>query len=277
MKLGTAIVGNDRKFIRKINRWEFTDVTPNNTMLIDYNYEFRELNGDIIFNIPVPEIQNVRDFYSFESHVKNSRKRRGLDMEPEWYNIPAYYYQNRSSVLPTEREIKYPSFTKQLDLEVELAFVIGKSGINLSRENAIDNVLGFMLANDWTARDIQKSEMKIGLGPSKSKDFATSLGPYITTIDELSHKIERGRIYLEIELFINGVKIRTLSTDDMYWTINDLVSYASKDCEIKLGDVFMTGTLAGGSQAELDEDFLKKGDLVEIRSKELGILKNKVV
>ena len=88
---------------------------------------------------------------------------------PEWYEIPVFYFSNPSAIFGPEAEIPYPEGSEELDYELELAAVIGDEG----------RIAGFTIMNDWSARDLQRAEMAVGLGPAKGKDFATSLGPVL--------------------------------------------------------------------------------------------------
>ncbi len=278
MLMGIGIIDGKRRFVRNNGFWEYTEEPLNNGLLLTHNRsKFFRLEKPPKFDVPVPEIRVVRDFYAFESHARNARKRRGLDMEPEWYNIPAFYYQNPTTLVPTDSDISIPDFTNELDFEAEIAFVIGKEGISIKKENALDHILGFMLANDWSARDIQRQEMKIGLGPAKSKDFGTTIGPYISTKEGLLDYMDDDRIKFDIDIYLNGLKIRSLNTEDMYWSLGDMISFASRSTKLNIGDVFMTGTLAGGSRVELGEEFLKPRDVVRFTSKQLGTIENRVI
>jgi fumarylacetoacetate (FAA) hydrolase len=233
------------------------------------------------FLVPLPEITSIRDFYAFEDHVKRARARRGLEMVKEWYEIPAYYYSNTSMVYPSGSPIPYPYFTKELDYEMEVAIIIGKEGINIRREEALSYVFGMTLANDWSARDIQRKEMKIGLGPSKSKDFATSIGPYIITTDEIAEFIgHRDEFNIPVETFVNGKRYSMGNVGDMHWSFPELIEYASRGTKLRKGDVIMSGTVSSGCILELgfeEYGWLKRGDIVSIRSPVLGELVNKVV
>jgi 2-keto-4-pentenoate hydratase/2-oxohepta-3-ene-1,7-dioic acid hydratase in catechol pathway len=148
---------------------------------------------------PLPRPTSFRDFYAFEQHVKNARKKRGLEMVPEWYDAPVFYFSNTASIVGPGAEIRKPPETNELDYELELAVVIGKEGCDIPVAEADDYILGFTILNDWSARDIQRREMKVGLGPAKGKDFATSIGPYLVTPDELEDKVlpdrSRGKRY----------------------------------------------------------------------------------
>ncbi|MEM0133875.1 MAG: fumarylacetoacetate hydrolase family protein [Thermoplasmatales archaeon] len=231
--------------------------------------------------VPLPNVASIRDFYSFEDHVRRAREKRGLDMIPEWYEIPAYYYSGTSMIYPSGSSVPYPNFTTELDYEMEIAAVVGMEGINIGRDKAISHILGLTLANDWSARDLQKKEMKIGLGPSKSKDFATSLGPYITTMDELEEFRESGdRFDIPVEAYVNGKRYSSGNVKDMHWSFSELVEYASKENRLRRGDVIMSGTVSTGCILELGSNeygWLKRGDVVSIRSPILGELTNEVV
>ena len=129
---------------------------------------------EVVLRPPVLQPPSIRDFYAFEQHVRTARAFRGLDVPQEWYEIPVFYFSNTAAVFGPEDEIPYPAGTEELDYELELAAVIGAEGA----------IGGFTVMNDWSARDLQRAEMKVGLGPSKGKDFATSFGPVVVTPDE---------------------------------------------------------------------------------------------
>ncbi len=236
-------------------------------------------NSDLL--VPLPKVTSIRDFYTFEDHVRKARERRGLGMAKEWYEIPAYYYSGTSMIYPSGSSVPYPTFTSELDYEMEVAAVVGREGINIRKEEATSHIMGLMLANDWSARDLQRKEMAIGLGPSKSKDFATSLGPYITTMDELEEFRESDdRFDIPVEAYVNGKRYSGGNVRDMHWSFAELVEYASKGNRLRKGDVIMSGTVSTGCILELGPEeygWLKKGDVVSIRSPVLGELTNEVV
>jgi fumarylacetoacetate (FAA) hydrolase len=236
-------------------------------------------NGDLL--VPLPKVTSIRDFYTFEDHVRKARERRGLGMAKEWYEVPAYYYSGTSMIYPSGSSVPYPAFTSELDYEMEIAAVVGREGINIRKEEATSHIMGLMLANDWSARDIQRKEMAIGLGPSKSKDFATSLGPYITTIDELEEFRESDdRFDIPVEAYVNGKRYSGGNVRDMHWSFAELVEYASKGNRLRKGDVIMSGTVSTGcilASGPEEYGWLKKGDVVSIRSPVLGELTNEVV
>jgi fumarylacetoacetate (FAA) hydrolase len=247
-------------------------------------YEFLKsahpIDGEVTLSVPLKSVNQIRDFYAFEEHAMNSRKTRGLDMIKEWYEIPIYYYTNKDALIPGDSKIKKPSFTEQLDLEVEIGIVIGKDGKNIKRENALDYIYGLTLMNDWSARDLWKSESKLNLGPSKSKDFATSIGPYITTISELLPLWNGKSFDIEVESYINGIRFSKSNMKDIYFSVGQMLEYCSMDSQVKMGDIIMTGTFPGGcifEKAKAETKWLNKGDNIEIKSNVLGSLKNEVI
>lgn len=277
-KIKTVIIkGNDEHF-QIDDSVKFYDISDENIKgKKPIHMTFR--NSDLL--VPLPKVTSIRDFYTFEDHVRKARERRGLGMAKEWYEIPAYYYSGTSMIYPSGSSVPYPAFTSELDYEMEIAAVIGRDGINIRKEEAMPHIMGLMLANDWSARDLQRKEMAIGLGPSKSKDFATSLGPYITTMDELEEFRESDdRFDIPVEAYVNGKRYSGGNVRDMHWSFAELVEYASKGNRLRKGDVIMSGTVSTGCILELGPEeygWLKKGDVVSIRSPVLGDLTNEVV
>ncbi len=241
--------------------------------------EFAIIKDEYKFGVPLDNVNQVRDFYAFEEHVENSRKNRGLEMNPEWYKGPIYYYSNKDALIATGEKVHKPSFTEQLDLEVEIGIIVGKNGEDIKSKDALKYVFGLTLMNDWSARDLWRREAGLNLGPSKSKDFGTSIGPYITTTDELSH-LWNGRSFdIEVSSRINGKTFSKSNMGDIYFSIGKMIEYCSMDSSIKIGDILMTGTMPGGCLFEKNDpgtEWLKRGDVIEISSDELGTLKNEV-
>jgi fumarylacetoacetate (FAA) hydrolase len=222
----------------------------------------------------------IRDFYAFEDHVKNSRRRRGLDMEPEWYKIPAYYYTSNSNFVPHNGSVDFPPFTKELDFEMEVGIIIGKGGKDIPEDKALDHIFGMVLMNDWSARDLQRREMKIGLGPSKSKDFAMGIGDSIVTLKDLKPLLKNGKFDIPVETYLNGDLFCESNLKRIYWPIEKLISYASMSSMLKAGDFLMSGTMPGGCITEMPMEnprWVQKGDEVLMQSPVLGVLNNRVV
>jgi fumarylacetoacetate (FAA) hydrolase len=228
--------------------------------------------------------RSFRDFYAFEAHVKNARKRRGLEMVPEWYEVPVFYFSNAASIVGPDVPIRKPPETNELDYELEWAVVIGKEGRDVPVEEADDHIAGFTILNDWSARDIQRREMKVGLGPAKGKDFATSIGPYLVTPDELAGRIvdrSRGKQYdLTMTATVNGQEYSRGNTRAMNWTFAELIAQASRSALLRTGDLIGSGTVGTGCITEFPEGtypWLQPGDVVTLEVERLGALTNQVV
>lgn len=235
--------------------------------------------------LPIPDkINSLRDFYAFEQHVKTARANRGLDMIPEWYEMPVFYFSNHNAIFHDGDTVPMPRYTQRLDYELEIALVIGEGGINIQAANAGGHIAGFTIMNDWSARDVQMREMRVGLGPAKGKDFATSLGPSIITPDELADRsIGTGadlRVDLAMTARVNGQELSSGNTKDMYFSFAQLIERASADVMLFPGDVIGSGTVGtgcllelGGEKSELGR-WLQPGDVVELEIERLGILRN---
>jgi fumarylacetoacetate (FAA) hydrolase len=233
--------------------------------------------------MPVPfAVASVRDFYAFEQHVKTCRAHRGLEMLPQWYQVPAFYFSNPVAIIGDGDPVHAPQGSKALDYELELACVVGKGARDLpADDSAMDCVAGFTIMNDWSARDLQRAEMAIGLGPSKSKDFATSLGPRLVPFDELRDCYRDGRLHLEMTATVNAKVYSRGNAGSMFWTWPQLLAHASRDTELRPGDVLGSGTVGTGCILELTPEavggWLKPGDVVELMIERIGTLQNPVV
>jgi fumarylacetoacetate (FAA) hydrolase len=231
---------------------------------------------------PVPEVASLRDFYAFEQHVATCRRHRGLGMVAAWYEIPVFYFSNPACIIQHEGEVWAPQGCAELDYELELACVIGRTARDLpADERAMEVVTGFTIMNDWSARDLQRAEMSVGLGPSKGKDFATSLGPAVVSPDELAGSYRQGRFELEMTATVNGRLLSKGNAGSMYWTWPQLLAHASRDATLRPGDVLGSGTVGTGCILELTPEaaggWLKPGDSVELSIERLGTLRNRVI
>ncbi|EOP76843.1 fumarylacetoacetase [Bacillus cereus VDM006] len=232
---------------------------------------------DVQLCAAIPNPGSVRDFYAFEQHVKTARGRRGLDVVPEWYDIPVFYFTNHRAVIGPEVTVSCPKQTQKLDYELEIACVIGKEGRNISREQAEEYIFGYCIMNDWSARDLQAEEMKVGLGPAKGKDFATSLGAYLVTKEELDVYRTGERYNLEMTAHVNGELLSKGNFRDIYYTFAEMIERASQDVTLYPGDVIGSGTVGTGCILELGtEKWLQDGDVVELTITGLGTLRNTV-
>ena len=215
--------------------------------------------------------RTIRDFLTFEGHLKNAFAGLGKAIPDEWYSVPAYYKGLPDTVIGPEEEIPWPSYTEKLDHELELAAIIGKPGKDIKTENALDHIFGYTIWNDMSARDVQTRELPIGMGPCKAKDWDGSnvLGPCIVTPDE----IDIDNTHLRVS--INGEEWGGDSTANMHHSFADLIAYASQDLTLRAGEVLGSGTAAGGSGLELDR-WLQPGDLIEMEADHIGVLRNRV-
>jgi fumarylacetoacetate (FAA) hydrolase len=228
--------------------------------------------ADVLLLAPVPEPPSVRDFFAYEGHVATGSRLRGRDRIPEaWYAAPTFYFSNPASIQGPGAPVRRPAGSESLDLELEIAAVIGEGG----------EIAGFTLLNDWSARDIQRAEMEVGLGPAKGKDFATSIGPWLVTPDELP--IEDGRLQLTATATLNGREITRTDAGAMHWSWPQLVAQAAKETHLRAGDILGSGTLNRGCLLELNAEggreaqWLAPGDTVAIEAPGLGRLSAPIV
>ncbi len=217
--------------------------------------------ADVKLLAPVQRPPSIRDFYAFEEHVRRARSLRGQEVPAEWYEQPVFYFSNPSAVYGPDEEVPYPEGTEELDYELEVAAVIGAEG----------QIGGFTVMNDWSARDLQRAEMRVGLGPAKGKDFATSLGPVVVTPDEL------GDLRLEMVARVNGEERSRGNLGDMYHSWDAIVERAGRNTRLFPGDVLGSGTVGGGCILEHDDGrWLQPGDVVELEVEGIGVLRNSV-
>jgi fumarylacetoacetate (FAA) hydrolase len=197
---------------------------------------------DVVLLAPVPQPPSVRDFMAFEEHIRTARGHVGRDVPKDWYEIPVFYFSNPTAIYGPDERIPYPEGTAELDYELEVAAIVGAGGA----------IGGFTVMNDWSARDLQRAEMRVGLGPAKGKDFATSLGPVVVTPDELDGNLR-----------------------DLYHPWPRLVAQASRNTTLRPGDVIGSGTVGSGCILEhADGRWLQPGDVVELEVEGIGILRN---
>jgi fumarylacetoacetate (FAA) hydrolase len=218
---------------------------------------------------PVPDPPSVRDFFAFEGHVATGWRLRGAEIPSAWYEAPTFYFSNPASIHGPGEAVVRPAATRMLDFELEIAAVIGADG----------GIFGFTLLNDWSARDVQRQEMTVGLGPAKGKDFATSLGPWIATPDELPYV--DGRLHLEATVTVNGAELSRSDASEQHFAWPELVAHAARDTRLRAGDVLGSGTLNRGCLLELGplqgDRFLEPGDEVTIAADGLGELATRIV
>jgi fumarylacetoacetate (FAA) hydrolase len=229
---------------------------------------------------PLPRPPSLRDFYAFEQHVATASRNRGRDVPPAWYELPVFYFGNHSAIYGPNADVPIPR-TTALDYELEIACVIGRAGRDIAAEDADEYIAGYTIMNDWSARDVQREEMSVGLGPAKGKDFATSLGPWLVTPDELElFALADGRYNLPMVARVNGVERSRGNFRDIYYTFAQMIERASRDAALYPGDVLGSGTVGSGCLLELTAGqgpWLIEGDEVELEITGLGILRNQIV
>lgn len=230
---------------------------------------------------PVPRPPSFRDFYAFEQHVRTARAHRGLDMVAEWYEFPVFYFSNPAAMLGHGAPLAPPPDTAELDFELEIGAVIGRACRDLDAADAESAIAGYCVLNDWSARDLQRAEMKVGLGPAKGKDFATGLGPWLTTPDEIADR-RAGKGYdLAMVARRNGAEISRGNWRDLHWSFGEMLARASRGVTLHPGDVIGSGTVGTGCILELRPEraggWLRPGDVLELEIEGLGVLAATVI
>ena len=244
---------------------------------------------------PVPLPVSCRDGYAFRQHVAAARKNRGLAMLPEFDQFPVFYFTNPHSI-QGPGEIKcMPDHLEKLDFELEAAIVICKHGKNISAEEADDYIGGLMIMNDLSARRFQMEEMTLNLGPAKGKDFATAIGPWLVTLDELQEFVVPAKEHhagkswnLAMRGFVNERQVSEGNLSDMDWTFAEIIERASYGVNLYPGDIIGSGTVGTGCFLELNgtarsndpkfpEQWLLTGDVVELEIDGLGKLSNTII
>jgi 2-keto-4-pentenoate hydratase/2-oxohepta-3-ene-1,7-dioic acid hydratase in catechol pathway len=235
---------------------------------------------EITLMSPVPTPPSVRDFMGFEMHVKHGYAKRGVSMPPEWYEIPVFYFTNHHAIVGPNASVRRPKKCRHFDYELEVCAIIGKQGRDIKASEAEDYIFGFSILNDWSARDLQMQEMKVGLGPAKGKDSATTIGPYLVTKDELEPFRSSKGFDLEMTAKVNGKLLSRGNWKDLYYSFGEMIERASEDATLYPGDIIGSGTVGSGCIWELGSEvhrWLEPGDRVEVEVAQLGILRNQVI
>ncbi|MGW0538279.1 fumarylacetoacetate hydrolase family protein [Streptomyces sp. NPDC003032] len=229
---------------------------------------------------------SIRDYLTFENHIAVLMSADAADgAVPEgWYAEPGFYFSNPMAVVGPYDAVPVPPGSQRFDYELEIAAVVGRAGSDLSPAQARDHILGFTIMNDWSARDLQRRELTLPLGPSKSKDTATTLGPWLVTADEFADAWDTdGTLALTTEVRLNGNCTGGDTTANMAWTFPELLAYASRGTVVRAGDVLGSGTCGTGCLAELwvshpdtAPPALTPGDTVRIDIEHIGHVENSI-
>ncbi len=257
-------------------------------------YKFNEVR----LLAPLPNPRSFRDYIGFEMHMLNASKSFGHKIGEAWYEMPIFYFTNHQGMYGPEDEIQRPAKETKLDIELEIACIIGKKGKDIKREEANQYIFGYTIFNDWTARAVQKREMEIPLGPHKGKDFANAIGPCIVTADEMEQyrvpfsesyfkeplkvpAIKDDRFDLKMTSRINGKTICEGNYKSVYFNFAQMIERASENnVTLMPGDILGSGTVGWGSLIENNFSVhrpLEPGDVVELEIEGIGVLRNKVV
>ena len=235
---------------------------------------------------PLPRPRRLRDCLAFEKHVRQSRANRYLfgqgkerldpakvELPKAWYSKPVYYKGNCFSIVGPEAEVRWPAYSQTIDYELEIALVTGRGGRDIPKGSALDYVFGYMIFNDFSARDAQYIEMQTGLGPAKGKDFDTgnAMGPWLVTADEVGDPQA-----LTMIARVNGDEWSRGSSSEMLHTFAAILSHASDGETLYAGEILGSGTVGGGCGNELGR-FMKNGDSIELEVSKLGVLRNRIV
>ena len=236
--------------------------------------------------LPPLEAPSVRDFVAFEEHVEGMAAGGGGTVPAQWYQAPTFYFTHPYALIGAHDDVPVPPGCQQLDYELEVAVVVGRDGASLSPQQAREHIFGYTVLNDWSARDLQRREMSVHLGPAKGKDFATTLGPWLVTADELEpYKDAEGFLALDLRASVNGKLTGQDLLSNMGWPFEELIAYASRGAQVRAGDVLGSGTCGnGGCLAELwgrsgktEPPPLRPGDVVELAVEGIGTVRNRVV
>jgi 2-keto-4-pentenoate hydratase/2-oxohepta-3-ene-1,7-dioic acid hydratase in catechol pathway len=261
--------------------------------------ETRDPKLQVTLLAPLPNPRSFRDFIGFEQHMLNATKSFGHTVGEIWYQLPIFYFTNHQAIYGTNEDVKKPLEETKLDLELELAVVMGKHGKDIKAENAEDYIFGYTVFNDWSARFLQKREGGgPPLGPHKGKDFANSIGPCIVTKDEMEQyrctitkekfptnlrfpEQNLSRFDLKMTAKINDQTICEGNYNTVFWAFPEQIQRATENnVAIFPGDMLGSGTVGWGSLIENNFTVhrpLEAGDVVELEIEGIGVLRNKVV
>jgi fumarylacetoacetate (FAA) hydrolase len=244
--------------------------------------------ADLRFGPPILRPPSFRDFYAFEQHVRTVWERRGGEIPEAWYRLPIFYFSNTSEIRGPGDPVWAPRGSTELDFELEVGAVVDTPAYNLTEERAVEAIGGFMVVNDWSARDLQRDESTVRLGPAKGKDFAITIGPWIVTPDELADRWAPGALAPDLAMTasVTGADGRRVEVSNGPWasarySFAQMLARASADVHIRPGELLGSGTVGTGCLLEVRDQtlarWLEPGDMVSLAIERIGELTTPIV
>jgi fumarylacetoacetate (FAA) hydrolase len=239
--------------------------------------------ADLAFGAPLLRPASMRDFYAFEGHVATMWRRRGDEVPEAWYRLPIFYFGNVSEIRGPDEPVWAPLGSAELDFELEVGAVVDASAHDLNPDRAEDTIGGYCILNDWSARDLQRDETTVRLGPAKGKDFATTIGPWLVTPNELADARALGATGPDLAMTaeVNGQAIGRGTWSAAQFSFGQMLARASADALLRPGDLIGSGTVGTGCLLEVKDEtlgrYLQPGDAVTLRIERLGELRTPIV
>jgi fumarylacetoacetate (FAA) hydrolase len=230
---------------------------------------------------PILRPPALRDFYAFERHVATMWQRRESEVPEAWYRLPVFYFSNTSEIRGAGDPVWAPAGSNELDFELEVGALIDTPALDLPADRAEEAIGGYCILNDWSARDLQRDETTVRLGPAKGKDFATTIGPWLVTPDELSN-VRAGKGYdLAMAARVGEVGVSDGRWASIHHSFGEMLARACADVRVRPGELLGSGTVGSGCLLEVKDQtlgrWLEPGDEVILRVERLGELRTPVI
>ena len=244
--------------------------------------------ANLAFGPPVLRPPSFRDFYAFEQHVATMWNRRGGEIPEAWFRLPIFYFSNVSELRGPGDPVWAPRGSAELDFELEVGAIVDTPAYNLPEDRAAEAIGGYLIVNDWSARDLQRDESAVRLGPAKGKDFALTIGPWIVTPDELADRWATGATAPDLAMTatVTNADGATTEVSRGSWSIarysfGQMLARASTDVHVRPGDLLGSGTVGTGCLLEVKDSTLRRwlepGDTVRLEIERLGGLETPIV
>ncbi|MGZ8528670.1 MAG: fumarylacetoacetate hydrolase family protein [Candidatus Limnocylindrales bacterium] len=244
--------------------------------------------ADLAFGPPILQPTSLRDFYAFEEHVATMWTRRGGEVPEAWYRLPIFYFSNVSEIRGPGDPVWAPAGSAELDFELEVCALVDLPARDLAAEDAESIIGGYTIFNDWSARDLQRDETTVRLGPAKDKDFASTIGPWLVTPDELVDARPAGATGPELAMTVDvgtadgrTVAVTSGTWSSAHFSFGQMLQRASADARLRPGDLLGSGTVGSGCLLEVRDRtlrrYLEPGDEVVARVDRLGELRTPIV